>query len=794
MQVSIEWLKEFVEIKESPLELGNILTMLGLEAEETINYSSLNDLIIARILEKTKHPNADKLSVCQIYDGVNTYNIVCGAPNVEVGKNIVFAPVGTTLPDGIKIKKTKIRGELSWGMICSERELGLSENHTGIMILPDNLEPGSLFVHYLQESQTILDLDITPNRPDCFSHVGVARDLAVKMDRDFNREKINPRDFNHNEVEDLISIKIDDTEGCPRYVAGIMKNVRVKHSPLWMVKRLEAIGLRSINNIVDISNYVLHEMGHPTHIFDFNKLYSNEIVVRRARNGEQLQTLDEITRTLSTSHLLITNGSEPIALAGIMGGLDSAVNEKTHTVLIESAYFHPPTIRRGAKSLGISTDASKRFERGADPEGTLRAFWRVIDLLEKEADGIWVPGIIDIYPKKIQPKPIQLSFSRIKHIAGCEIPQIFIEKTLKKLGLTVRTISDNQLECTPPSYRPDLVREIDLIEEIIRVFGYENIPITLQYKGLMGTEKSDPHRHLNRLQDILNGLGFFQCFNNSLQSKDIVGLGKTKPVKIMNPLTEDMTHLRTTLLAGLLDTVNYNIKIGRKNLRLYEWGNIFEQISPGFEGIKETMLVSGLILGNLKGISIHNNAIEAVSFHAIKGFLDSLLNGVKILNYDYIKGKSPFYSVHYHIIKDNIILGSMGEIDKLYIKNLKLYCGPVFAFELFADPILSEMNRLIRYAPIIIYPKIERDLNFVVDDSIEVRDIVSKIRKNGGNILKSTLPINIFHHADLGDQKKSITFRLVFQSAVKTLEDEDVTIIINDIVSIITKQFNAKLR
>lgn len=794
MRVSIDWLKEFVDINESPLELGDMLTMLGLEAEETVNYSSLKDLIVARVQEKSKHPNADKLSLCQVYDGTDTITVVCGAPNVQAGQNVVFAPVGAILPGGFKISKAKIRGEVSRGMICSERELGLSDNHEGIMVLPDGLESGSSFVHYLQGSQAVLELDITPNRPDCFSHMGVARDIAVKTGREFRGKEVNPREFPHNEAAEQISIKIDDADGCPRYVAGIVKNVHVGPAPAWMVKRLEMVGLRSINNIVDISNYVLQEMGHPTHIFDIHRIGSNEVVIRRARNGEQIITLDEESRTLSASHLVITNGSEPIALAGIMGGLGSAIDDKTNTVFVESAYFNPPTIRRGAKTLGMSTDASKRFERGADPNGALRAFWRVIDLLEDVAGGEWVPGVIDIYPKKIEPKTITLSHARTKLISGCDISQKFIENTLRGLGISVKSISNNDWECIPPTHRPDLAREVDLIEEIIRVYGYEKVPTALHYYGLMGTKKPDPHDHLNRLQDILNGLGFSQCFNNSLQSEAVVGLSKTNPVKIMNPLTEDMTHLRTNLLPGLLKTVDYNIKIGCKSLRLYEWGNVFEQATPGFEGITETMLLSGLIHGNLYGISAHKKESETVSFHALKGFLGSLLSGIKISDFKLKRGKSPFYSVHFQILIGDTILGSMGEVDKKYMERLKIECGPVFAFELFVGPLFSEMDRSIRYVPMVTYPKVERDLNFVVDETVEVGYIVSKIRKNGRNILKSTKPINIFRHKNLGKEKKSITFRLVFQSASKTLEDKDVNQVIDEIVSIITKQFDAKLR
>ena len=413
MRISIDWLKDFIKLSNSTEEISDILTMIGLESEKINNLSNIDGVIIAEVVKKIKHPNADKLSLCQVNDGKKSLSVVCGAPNVDTGQKVAFAPVGTTLPGNLIIKKAKIRGEISEGMICSERELEISDEHEGIMVLNHNAKVGSTFIDYMSSLSESLELDITPNRPDCFSHLGVARDISVKLNKKVKLINTNPKKYTKNEVENLISINIDNADDSPRYIAGIVKNVKVDKSPKWLVDRLESIGQRSINNLVDISNFVMMEMGHPTHIFDYDQIESNEILIRRGSKNESITTLDEVDRKLSPNELLITNGKKPIAVAGIMGGLNSAVSEKTKTILIESAYYDPPTIRKSAKALGMSTDASKRFERGADVNGAAEAFWRVISLIEDSSIGEWVEGLIDIYPKPFKEMKI-IIYRRLK--------------------------------------------------------------------------------------------------------------------------------------------------------------------------------------------------------------------------------------------------------------------------------------------------------------------------------------------------------------------------------------------
>ena len=387
MRISIDWLKDFIKIAKTTEEISDILTMIGLESEKVSNFSHIDGIIVGEILNVSKHPNADKLSLCKVNSGKDTISVVCGASNVDTNQKIAFAPVGTTLPGNLTIKKVKIRGEVSEGMICSEKELEISEEHDGIMVLNDSAKIGSTFSNYLESLSESLELDITPNRPDCFSHLGVARDISVKVDKKIKSINSDPKKYKINKAEKLFSINIENPDDCPRYIGGIVKNIKVGKSPKWLVDRLESIGQRSINNLVDISNFVMMEMGHPTHIFDYDKINSSEILIRRGKKNETITTLDEIDRKLSQNELLITNGKIPIAVAGVMGGLNSAVSKETKTILIESAFFDAPTIRKSAKALGMNTDASKRFERGADPNGAEEAFWRIINLIEELSIG-----------------------------------------------------------------------------------------------------------------------------------------------------------------------------------------------------------------------------------------------------------------------------------------------------------------------------------------------------------------------------------------------------------------------
>ncbi len=793
MLVSVEWLKRYVDITETPQELADLLTMLGLEAEDqkTIQYSQL--IVTARVLKVNDHPNADKLKICLVNDGKDDHHIICGAPKVAENQLIVLAKIGSKLQGKIKIQEARIRGENSAGMICSERELGLSDEHEGIIELPFDTPVGIQFSEYIEKKLDTLDLDITPNRPDALSHIGIAREIALKTGRKLNLPEIHT-DYPDSTNTEKIKVIIDDSDGCPRYVAGVVDNIKVGPAPDWMIKLLEAAGQRSINNIVDISNFVLLELGQPTHIFDFKLLPTNTIQVRKAKKDEKFITLDNLEHKLNDQHLLITDGNKSVALAGIMGGLNTAVTEETKAVLIESAYFDPVTIRKGSKSLGMLTEASRRFERGSDPEATVTAFWRIVELLREYAGGKLVSKMVDAYPKYISTPEIKLRNEKLEMISGFAIKVKQIEEILTGLNINWKKESDGSWVCRPPSFRPDLEREIDLIEEIIRFYGYDSVPINNSYTGVFDDSVTDPHQNYNQIHSILGSLGFHQCYNNTLQTENEAKSIGNNPVVIINPLSEQLSNMRTSLLPGLLQNIDYNIKVGNPDLMLYELGQVHEQVKDGFSGIQETSLVTGIIHGNSKNVSIFEKSNAQHSFYSVKGIIESLTEKLFHQKPVFEEVNSVEFIDSFKITVNGTNIGVFGEIDSNYIDQLKIESGQVFGFTMNTDEILNLLENQVQYQQPSIYPKITRDLNFVLDSAISAESIIGTIRNIDQKLIKSVQPVDIYQDESLGNEKKSILFQIVFQDDSKTLEDKHVYPIINEIINNVESQFNAKLR
>jgi phenylalanyl-tRNA synthetase beta chain len=562
-----------------------------------------------------------------------------------------------------------------------------------------------------------------------------------------------------------------------------------------MKELLESSGQRSINNVVDISNFVLLEMGHPTHIFDYSQLPYNKILVRRASKGEKFTTLDEVEHALEKFHLLITDGEKPVALAGIMGGLGSMVQSNTKKVLIESAYFDPVTIRKGSKSLGMLTESSRRFERGADPEGAVIAFFRIVSLLKEYANGELVSEIFDAYPKKIKRAKILFRKTELDLIAGCDISNVVIEKTFKGLDIEFTRLLKGKWECVPPTYRPDLENEIDLIEEVIRVFGYDNVPVSSRYGSLFNYTNPDPLDKKDHIINILAGLGFRQCYNNSLQSRAEAKLSGYTPVKTINPLSEKLSDVRTSLLPGLLKNVEYNIKNGNKNLQIFEIANVHNQQEKGFKGIIEIPHLAGVLYGKSQVPQIHNEKGTDQSFYSLKGNIDNLLMRLFDCVASYVITDHTEFDNCFTIKLKNEQTGVCGTISKDYINNLKLDIEKdVFAFIFETDKLIQLLNEPVYYKEISKFPTIERDLNFVVDEQVKAGSIINEIQKMNIKTLKSLTPVNIYRHDSLGENNKSIVYNFVFQDVSKTLEDKDVNPIIEEIISIVKVKFNAKLR
>ena len=790
MIISIDWLKDFIDIEETPEELSNMLSSLGLEAESDNQFGDIKDVVIGKVISVSDHPNADRLNVCMVSDGQKEFQVVCGAPNVAEGQIIAYAKVGSTLPGGFNLEQIKLRGVESNGMICSARELNISDEHDGILVLPESCILGANFVDEYANKFLKIELDITPNRPDAFSHYGVARDISV-----FKKRTLKPLTFEVKNTNNAstFNISISDQKDCPRYIGAIVNNVKVGPSPTWIQDRLIAAGQRPINNLVDISNYVLMEMGQPTHIFDWDKVSSDEILVRRANKNESITTLDQDSYKLNENNLLITDGDKPIAIAGVMGGYNSAVNEETKTIFIESAYFDPIVIRKSSKSLLLSTEASKRYERGADPQGALPAFWKIINLIEKYAGGSFDGDFLDVNHTGLNNDSITLRSSEIEQILGVSLEKDFIVEVLEGLGFTVKVSNDSEFDCIPPSYRPDIAREIDVIEELARMKGYDNIPTDDSLYGHFFIDETDPQYYLQRFRDKLSGLGFFQHYSNSLQDKKTSNLFSNKSIPMLNPLSNKMAFLRTSLYPGLLKAAELNIKNSTNSLRLYELGNIHSQNGKKLGDMSEEIKLTGIILGDERINSVHHEK-EDHDIFSIKGMLKHILSDSVFSHLGMIECKNELYEYGFSLDADGMHIGTFGKISKKLFKLLKIGSKDVFGFDIDIEKIKSFSGEKV-YKSINSLPKISRRINLLLNENDSVGSILKLIQEKGGANLIEYYPVEIFKDKEsIGENKKSVVFEMIFQHKEKTLEDKDVNPIIDEIIDIAQTKFNAKLR
>ncbi len=799
MKISLNWLKEYVDLNGISVEdiVAN-LTMSGLEVEEVIDENEIyKNFIVGFVKEKVKHPNADKLSLCTVSDGKKDYQVICGAPNVDAGQKVVFAKVGAVVPKGnFKIGKAKIRGIESFGMICAEDELELSDNHDGIMVLDAEQQEGTPISEALGLNDVVMEIAITPNRPDALSHFGAARDLAAIFNRELHLPEINFVESSEN-IEDLASIEINDEINCPRYTAKIVKNITVKESPEWLKNRLIAIGLRPINNIVDVTNFVMYETGQPLHAFDLNKLANNKIVVRTAEAEEKFTTLDSKERKLPSGALMICDADKAVAVAGVMGGENSEISNESKNILIESAYFNPSSIRKTSKQLGLSTEASYRFERGCDPNGTLYSASRAAQLICNVADGEVAKGSLDAYPKQIEKKEVRIRFARIKKILGYDISSEKIIQLLKDLGLQIVFESEEELHLTVPTFRPDIEREIDIIEEIARINGYDNIP-TVSKISITLDQKHDDSEFVDDLRKYATSLGFFEMINNPLVSdKHVSIIGNRIPV--LNPQSIDMAFLRTSLVPGALSIISDNINIGEKDLNLFEIGNVFNKKSDGeissFDDFTEDSKALFIITGK-RTEKQWNQGENNNDVYTLKGYIDSFLEKNLLdnaLNDSYYHDEDSLYDFYFTKIYKNSTVGKGGRVRKDVLKKFDIQ-QDVFCFE-FDIALLKNVDKNKKqYIAPLKFPKVNRDFAFIFDKQITFGEVQKFIKQNATKLLKSVSLFDLFESDTLGNNKKSMAFSLEYYSEDRTLTEEEVEKDFNSLINAVTKEFNAKLR
>lgn len=797
MNVTLNWLKTYIDFEFSPVELADRLTMLGIEVEAIKQLGTgLDGVVVGRVDAVGPHPNADKLVLCQVDVGeAESLQIVCGAPNVREGMFAPVATIGATLPIGLTIKSAKLRGEVSQGMLCSEKELGLSEDAAGLMELSTDVALGTLLTEALGLDDVMFELEITPNRPDCLSLIGVAREVRAETGNPLKLPSVDLMESD-TDIQELTSVTIDVPDLCPRYAARVIQGVKVGESPTWLQQRLESVGVGVINNIVDVTNFVLMEYGQPLHAFDYHKLDENRIVVRRASDGEQLTTLDEVDRELTTDMLVIADAETPVALAGIMGGYDSEITETTCDVLLESAYFNPSSVRATAKALGINTEASYRFERGADPEAVLAGLDRAAQLIAELAGGTVCKGIVDVYPGEKPLRKIQIRPNRVNFVLGTEIEAAEMEQILSRLGFDVEA-SGSAYQVTIPTFRSDITREIDLIEEIARVYGYDNIPTTLP-KGDIPVPAPDPKVEVRRrLKRFLLAAGMMEAVNYSFCDPNCFEKIRLVPdsplrdaVPLRNPLSPEMSLLRTTLIPGLLENTQHNRNHQINTIGLFEIGSVFVRDSDQ----KEPERIAGILAGQI-GDGIYGNPYRSPDFFDIKGLVEGMLEVCGITEYTLQKTDMPTFHPgrNAEVLLEEMSVGTFGEVHPEVLENYDLpYKAYLFEFDL--EVLVNAAVFAKRFEPISIYPKVERDLAIVVDKAVLSNMPIELIYTTGGKWVESVRLFDVYEGEQVPEGKKSLAYAIVYHSANETLTDKAVNALHDKVVICLNQELGAELR
>ena len=808
MQVSLSWLKDYVSVEMDVLSLADALTMAGLEVESVSDrYDYLNTVVAGRVVKIAPHPNSGKLTICEVDIGDSIITVVFGGNGIKKDVLYPVAIGGTLFPDGFFLEKSIIRGEMSEGMFCSEAQLGLGTNSTDIMHISQTLRVGESIAKALGLSDTVFDIDLTPNRPDCLSIIGVAREVATILKTKVRYPKLNlPDAFDH--IADFSSVTVKAPDHCPRYAARLLMDIKVAPSPFWMQDHLMSVGVRPINNIVDITNYVMMETGQPLHAFDFDRIEEHRIVVRTANMGETFTTIDGKERQLSPDMLMICDGAKPVAIAGVMGGINSEIKETTTSVLIESAYFSPVSIRKTSKKLGLSTDASHRFERGADPEGTIPALNKAAQLMAETSGGRLIHGIIDEHAKMPCNKAIDLSVAETNRILGTAFTQGEIENLLKSIEFKVEKYAPNdpsdqdRLNIIPPSFRVDVKMPVDLMEEIARLSGYNNIPTTFPF---ITAETKQPEKQLiskDRLKNQMTGFGFTEVITYSFINKKSCGRlcikdddKKSRQLNIKNPLAEDQAVMRTSLIAGLLGLMRYNISQQTGNIKIFEVGKIFiDKLTDSLP--EEIEMLAGLWTGKRFNTTWHDRKTECDLFD-IKGVVEGLLKSLHVDNIvftmmpeDMCSYTKPGYTAQ--ILANNNPLGLVGEINQSVLDNFDLK-QKAFIFELDINRLVELIPDIKQSQPVPKFPATSRDITIIVNKKIESSRILEEIGNADEDLVENLYLFDIFEGHPVPHDKKSISLRITYRSLFKTLEDDVINNIHKNITGRLLKSFDATL-
>jgi phenylalanyl-tRNA synthetase beta chain len=818
MKVSLKWLEDYVDIKLDTRGLADRLTMVGLEvgSVETVG-GSWDKVVVGQVVGVTPHPNADRLKLATVNTESGQITVVCGASNINAGQKVAFAHVGARLIDGhtgqpAMLKPARIRGVVSEGMVCSEKELGISGEHEGILILPPDAPMGTPLAAYLGDA--ILDLDVTPNRPDCLSVIGIAREIAA-----LTAEPLHLPEIGYEETGDSIgswaSVEIAAPDLCPRYCASLVAGIKIAPSPDWLQQRLSSCGMRPINNVVDITNYVMLEYGQPLHAFDYRKLAGGQIIVRGARKGETITTLDGSKRTLTPSMLVIAGTKEAIAVAGIMGGADSEVTDETDTILLESANFNQAAIRRGCSDLQAQSEASVRFDKGLNSELPLVPLKRATQLLVEVAGGRAAEGLIDVYPGKPEPRPILLSPQEVQRISGLKIAKDEIAKVLRTLGFECREHDlGSEISVSPPYWRSDIKCPADLIEEVVRIIGYEKVPMTrlgtpLPQQASRLSESARRSDLRDKLRDILTGIGFQEILTYSLVSLEKLqklspALELTvAPLRVANPMTREQEYLRTNLRAGLLAALAHNQKFEQAGIKLFEIGKVFlpqhppvvvsaaKQSRGGRELPQEKEMLCAVLTGPRAELSWQSDG-GPLNFFDAKGVVENILNRVGLkAKFDAGDDETLFPGRGAGIVIDDDKIGIVGELHPKVAQSFDLPDGACL-IEVDLEKLLRKIAMVKQYQPILRFPGATRDIAVVVDEKVSYGK-AEQIIQGFPLVTKVTL-FDLYRGEQIAQGKKSFAVRIVYQSAKQTLTDEEVDRTQEQILSRLNQELGAALR
>ncbi|MBN4051485.1 phenylalanine--tRNA ligase subunit beta [bacterium AH-315-M05] len=811
MKISYNWLKEYIDIDLEPGSVADILTNCGLEVEGVEKFESvkggLEGLVIGEVKSKEKHPNADKLSITKVNVGNGeVLNIICGAPNVDAGQKVVVATIGTVIHpingESFEIKKARIRGEESEGMICAEDEIGMGTEHEGIIVLDPSAEVGSLAKdHFNIEDDTIFEIGLTPNRVDAASHIGVARDLVAVLNCKGSHselQKPSVEDFKVDNHDLPIEVVVEDTDACPRYSGITISGIEVKESPGWLQNRMKAIGAKPINNIVDITNFVLHETGQPLHAFDADEIIGNQVVIKKLPEGTRFKTLDDLEVKLSTEDLMICNTKEAMVIAGVLGGVKSGVTEKTKNIFIESAYFNPVSIRRTAKRHELNTDASFRFERGADPNSTVYALKRTAILIKEIAGGTISSEIVDVYPKPIDDFKVKLSYSNCDRLIGKEIDRDTIKQILTSLEIEVDDESKNGLSLSVPPFKVDVQREADVIEEILRICGYDNIEISgsvrSSFSAANGMSGFRPGIQEN-ISNLLSNVGFNEIMANSITRTEYYEQSENS-VKILNPLNAELGVMRQTLLFGGLEAIVYNQNRRNVDLKLYEFGKSYQLISGKYI---ETQHLS-LFLTGRKNAESWNTSDENVDFYYHKGFVNNIFVRLGI------KSKIKSSSVNSEIFTEGLLyeinnkkVVEFGRLTRSVVKQFDIK-EEVFYADFNWDNVVEllsakdEETNGLHYQDVPKFPAVRRDLALLIDREVQFGEIEKIALQTEKHLLQEVNLFDVYEGEKIQKGKKSYAVSFVFQDATKTLTDKQVDKIMGELMKSYEKDLKAVIR